>query len=84
MEQANFTCIEMQADGDFYTAEIPALATPGTMQYYIRAADIYGNENITGVYDIDVSRQDEVIVEDITHTKFVMSSTAIQRHKNIH
>ncbi len=55
-DQANFTCVEMQADGNIYTAEIPALVTPGTMQYYISATDIYGNENSTDVHEIEVSQ----------------------------
>ncbi len=63
LEQANFSCIEMQADGNIYSAEIPALSTPGTMEYYIRAMDIYGNANSTDVYEIEVSRQDEVTQE---------------------
>ncbi len=53
-DQANFTSIEMQADGDDYTAQIPSTPTPGKLEYYIEASDIYGNENQTKVYEVDV------------------------------
>ncbi|MGM0509517.1 MAG: hypothetical protein ACQESD_00105 [Thermoplasmatota archaeon] len=36
---------------------LPATPTPGEMLYYIYAADVYGNENQTNVYEVDVVKQ---------------------------
>ncbi|MGM0509569.1 MAG: hypothetical protein ACQESD_00375 [Thermoplasmatota archaeon] len=58
INQTNFTSIEMQADGNEYTAQIPATPTPGKMEYYIQAMDIHGNENSTDTYEIDVIKKE--------------------------
>ena len=49
--EANFTQVAMSPG---YWYELTAHSEPGTIEYYIRAVDIYGNEASTGIYSSEI------------------------------
>ena len=48
---ANFTQVTMNPS---YWYELAARSEPVTIEYYIRAVDIYGNEASTGIYNLEI------------------------------